>query len=211
MIIENERGWSLSSLLQETIKLLLMAAVLIMVPLANAKAQGTTYNGPQQLSLSQTNPTGACACGSTVSGNAAATAIAFAPILSVVIKEVITLANGEEEIIYETMVAVVEMERVGADYYVKFFEMREEDVNGFISSRNQAGNIYYVMGAEEFLENNASDANPADEILPPGVNIQELQVFELPPEDEYQYMFFEGPGGERMDYEEFIAMASGAK
>lgn len=185
----------------------LAAALAVMALPSSARAQ-SDYAGPQQLSLSQANVTGSCECGSSVSGQPLSTAIAFAPILSVVIAQIITDDEGNvEEIIYEDMVAVVEMEKVGNDYYVKFFEMRKEDVNGWIAGRNQEGNIYYMMGAEEYLESQGSDTGDLGDALPDGVNVQELQVFELPPEDTYHYMYFEEPGtGRPITKDEFLAM-----
>lgn len=181
-------------------------AVFLAAPYA-AQAQ-STYTGPQQLSLNQANVTGSCDCGSSISGGSLTSAIAFAPILSVVIKQIITDSEGNvEEIIYEDMVAVVEMEKVGNDYYVKFFEMRKEDVNSWIAGRNKPGNIYYMVGAEEYLESQGSDTSDLGDALPDGVNVQELQIFELPPEDTYNYMFFEEPGtGRPITLEEFLAL-----
>lgn len=175
------------------------------------------YTGPKQLTTAQMNPTGGCDCGTAIGGSdvggltspetPVSSAIAFAPVLSVIVAAVIYDDRGEvEEIIYEDLIAVVELEKVGNDYYVRMFEVRRTEAAAFIAGRDKPGNIYYVMGAQEFLDNNGGSNGDIADALPAGVDIQELQVFELPPEEDYHYMFFVGAEGSYIEKYEFLAM-----
>ena len=194
-----------------------MFALMMMASTSYAQSQ---YTGPKQLTTSQMNPTGSCNCGEGIGGgvgggvgggigggNPLSSAIAFVPILSVIIKSITHDRDGNViDIEYEDLVAVVEMEKVANDYYVRMFEVKAADTNSFIAGRDKPGNIYYVMGAAEFLENNGEGGTDVSEALPDGVDIQELQVFELPPEDTYHYMFFVGAEGNYTDKQAFLSM-----
>lgn len=177
------------------LRLVLLAFLLVFPTYSFAQSGGNGnngYQGPRQLTSGQANAVGGCNCGSTVSGAAGSSGILIAAALGLYVASVITDENGDVvEVIYEDVVAVAEIERIGNDLYISVTEVRAADVPDFIASQNQPDNIFQVITAEDYA---------GGDINVPGHNVSTLQVIELPPEDTYEYVYYVEPGGGISDW-----------
>lgn len=97
------------------------------------------------------------------------------------------------QVLYEDVVAVVELEKVGMDYYVYITEVRASDVDSFIVSQNRPDSIFQVISAVEYVADQGGSDNY--DYLPAGYNASMVQAIELPPSDTYANLFFMGPEG----------------
>jgi hypothetical protein len=151
------------------------------------------YQGPRQLSSAQTNITGGCNCGTTVSGAASKSSLVFKAALGAYVAYHIYERRGRDDevivdTVYENVVTVIEIERIGDDLYINATEVREADVSSFIAGQNQPDNTYQVISAADY-EGGLS-----------GEGVDALaQVIELPPAETYNYVLFEEPGGSITD------------
>lgn len=106
-------------------------------------------------------------------------------------------------VVYEDLVAVVEIERVGNDLYMRIDEVRTADVSNFISSQNQPDNEYQVITAVDYFAENEGTSFSA--ITPDGYDVRNVQMIELPPEETYEFLFFVEPGGRIVNMTDYTA------